>query len=217
MARFEFAALLWGSACFVAPSSAQTTAGALLELRATPDGTALSFRPGEPFHTTDREVVDPRDVSVAGSGVAVARWGERADEDAPVEPWYAIAFADGRTRVTSTDYTVRLRHGGGFDPLEGPPAFYVRSPLRASTSVYLVQYETQPLGVYQDRIRELGGRVSGYLPHHVNLVRLSEAALERVRGEPFVRAVLPFHAEYRVDRFGSTSMQSCRSERIPRQ
>jgi hypothetical protein len=171
----------------------------VLEIRETPTATQLAFG-ARVVRTTTAEVVAPRQIEVSGSDARIARWDE-VDADGVREPWYAIWLDEEHVTVRRTDYRLRLRHAGGFDPLERTPAFYEDSPLAASDGVYLVQYETQPLAAYQERVRALGGRVTAYVAQHANLVRMSAETRAAVSAEPFVRAVLPFHAELRLEPF----------------
>ena len=162
---------------------------------------------GATLRVTEAEVGQLR--SFAIDDLLVAQWNETA-ADGSVTPWYAISRDGGAsfTPVTATSYTIGTVHGGAFDPREGLPGFFASSPLAGPTSLYMVQYQTQALAEYQERVREAGGNIQTHFVNHTNLVRLPGETAAAVAAMPFVRAVVPYHQEYRLeawllDRLGS--------------
>jgi len=164
------------------------------------DGGVTSLRQGDaaPFHVTTAAVEAPRLIDVGDGATTVAVWDEIAPDGART-PFYALGLGGaplGSGRATS--YVLGLRHGS-FDPLAGVPA--VESDLAADDTgrLFVVQFETQPLTAYRDRIAAAGGEVVGYLPGHAHVVRMPAAARDRVRALPFVRWVGPYHPAYRLE------------------
>lgn len=162
---------------------------------------------GTTLRVTEAEVGLLR--SFAIDDLLVALWNETA-ADGSVTPWYAISHDGGASfaPVTATSYTIGTVHGGAFDPRERLPGFFASSPLAGATSLYMVQYQTQALAEYQERVRAAGGNIQTHFVNHTNLVRLSSAAAAEVAAMEFVRAVVPYHQEYRLegwllDRLGS--------------
>ncbi len=162
---------------------------------------------GTTLRVTEAEVGLLR--SFAIDDLLVALWNETV-ADGSVTPWYAISHDGGASfaPVTATSYTIGTVHGGAFDPRERLPGFFASSPLAGATSLYMVQYQTQALAEYQERVRAAGGNIQTHFVNHTNLVRLSSAAAAEVAAMEFVRAVVPYHQEYRLegwllDRLGS--------------
>ena len=164
---------------------------------------------GATLRVTEAEVGLLRSFAIEEADLLVALWNETA-ADGSVTPWYAISRDGGQSfaPVTATAYTIGTVHGGAFDPREGLPGFFASSPLAGATSLYMVQYHTQALAEYQERVRAAGGNIQTHFVNHTNLVRLSSAAAAEVAAMEFVRAVVPYHREYRLeawllDRLGS--------------
>ena len=113
---------------------------------------------GTTLRVTQNQVGDLRSFALDEAGLLVALWNETA-EDQSVTPWYAISRDGGKSfaPVTATSYTIGTQHGGAFDPLQGLPDFFASSPLAGATSLYMVQYQTQALFEYQERVRAAGG------------------------------------------------------------
>jgi hypothetical protein len=157
---------------------------------------------GRAIHATVNQVGGLEWYSVEGTELFVALWNETA-ADGSATPWYAISRDGGATfaAVTETAYTIGTKHGGAFDPLDGLPSFLASSPLSAPVGLYMVQYKTQALAEYQERVRAAGGNVQTHFVNHTNLVRLSPAAAAEVAGFEFVRAVVPYHPEYRLEAY----------------
>jgi hypothetical protein len=130
-------------------------------------------------------------------GASIRLWEEEG------VPYYAIDL-DGRgfSAPRATSYALELVHGR-FDPLGAAAAPAVPGALAAGgdTSVYVVQFFTQPLEAYRRAIRGLGGDVRFYLPRHGHLVRMDAAARDAVAALPFVRWVGPYHPAWRLEPF----------------
>ncbi|MCK4342612.1 MAG: S8 family serine peptidase, partial [Phycisphaerae bacterium] len=66
-------------------------------------------------------------------------------------------------------------------------------------NVYLVQFVTQPLGVFRTQIEELGGTIRHFMTSHTYIVEMSPAARDAVARLPYVRWVGPYHPAYRLE------------------
>jgi len=124
--------------------------------------TELSLCGGKVFRTTDAEVTDTRLVSVPDSTVLLVLWNEHSAAPGAV-PYYAISV-DGEeiALVRRTSYELKLKYGR-FDPLQETPAVDQRLAVDASNQLYIVQFVTQPLGVFRRAIANLGGFAEGRL------------------------------------------------------
>jgi hypothetical protein len=199
--------------CLAAHGFAAAQGTPALGLDRTPGGVQLSLNGEAPFHTTANAVTQTRTLQVDGTEVVVALWNETAD--GLVTPHYGISLDGGASfaKITATSYEIGMDHGGAFDPLVGLPALFADSPLQSKTNVYFVQYHTQALDVYQDSVRALGARIHGHVTNHANLVRMSPATRDLVEQLSFVRAVVPYHVEYRMeewilDRIGTGAIEA---------
>jgi len=127
----------------------------------------------------------------------VATWNESANGEST--SFYAISL-DGESMATvrETTYELKLRHGE-FDPKH--QASMLRAGLTADdqTTLYIVQFVSQPLQQYRDVIAALGGSVHHYLAKHAHIVEMDAVVAEAVAALPFVRWVGPYHPEYRLE------------------
>lgn len=137
---------------------------------------------------------------VPGTDVVV-RLFEAPDHLGVLVPHYQIREGRGDfSRPRATSYEIKLRHGT-FDPLAdaAPPAIEPGFAADSDTNLYVVQFATQPLDAYRDAVRDLGGKVSWYLPRHSHVVRMSPEAADAVAALPFVRWVGDYHPAYRLE------------------
>ncbi len=178
-----------------------TPASAGLIVGAGAGQTTLSLGGADPFHRTDNELINARLIDVPGSTTRLVLWAEvEVSQGASrAVPYYAISL-DGQTMATvrRTSYELKLRHGD-FDPALRAPQ--VNSMLFAGTesSIYIVQFVTQPLEEFRVAIRELGGTVHHFLANHAHIVEMPVSVRDEVASLPFVRWVGPYHPAYRLD------------------
>ncbi len=88
-----------------------------------------------------------------------------------------------------------------FDPLQGEPALPVELSLAgpvSSVTPWLVQFSGPIQEEWKAALGQAGGRLYDYLPENAFLVRMDDAAAERVRSLRFVRWVGPYHPAYRI-------------------
>ncbi len=143
---------------------------------------------------------EPRLIDVAGSDTRIELWQELDADGEPVD-FYAISLDGGvLTTVRRTSYQIMLRFAE-FDPVTDVPE--VPALLAAAgdepESIHIVQFVTQPLEVYRQAVRELGGTVYKYLAQHSHLVKMTPAVADAVRGLPFVRWVGAYQPAYRLE------------------
>ena len=197
---------LLGSALFALPSSAadplqerapETAASAVHVLRQEGGPTELRAADGRLLHRTAARVRDARMIRLAGGAARLLLW-EEGEEARSARPHYRISL-DGRafSRDREASYELRLVRAT-FDPLRSVPDFE-SSELPAGGSLWLVQYWTPPLEVFEAEIEALGGRAWRFVADCGQIVELPPAAAERVAGLPFVRWLGRFHGEYRLE------------------
>ncbi len=172
-----------------------------LIVRSEGAGTILSLVGDVPFHVTTDSVMDARLVEVPGSPVRLAIWTE-VQPDGEEAPFYAISL-DGRSvnTVRRTSYMLKLRHGD-FDPgaiVARPSAVHPSLAADENTTLYIVQFVTQPLDAFRTAVENAGGSVHHYLANHARIVEMSEDVRDRVARLPFVRWIEPYHPAYRLE------------------
>jgi len=170
-------------------------------LAVTADGQAynIGLSGAEPFYSTARKVSDERLIDVPGSPVLLALWRETSTSG-DVVSHYAISL-DGQkfSRARATSYILRLRYSN-FDPLVTLPHIPdVLTADPATNEVYIVQFHTQPLQVFRERIETLGGTVHKFLNQHAYVVRMTPEVRDLVADLPYVRWVGAFHPAYRLE------------------
>lgn len=146
---------------------------------------------------TDASVIDLAARAVPESATSAVSWTEIGADG--THPWYAISL-DGRSfqEARPTSYVLKLRYAE-FDPaITAPqmPAGLAASPINTT---WVVQYWTQGLEIYRQRLAEFGAEVHLHLWYNANIVSLSPDAVAAVSALPFVRAVVPFHPAYKLD------------------
>jgi len=160
--------------------------------------TELSLPGRAPFHQTEAEVTEPRLIEVSDSTVLLALWNERRAGGA-VTAWYGISL-DGEAvgKVCETSYALKLNYQE-FDPLREvivPESLLMAD---ASTQVFIVQFVTQPLSVFRERLRDLGVGIHQFLPNHAYVVAMTDTVKQQVEALPYVRWVGPFHPAFRIN------------------
>lgn len=190
------AVLAWGQDGGLSPS--QASPQHTLIVRADSAGNALRLSDGVAFHRTSNEVIDHRLIDVPGSAVRLALWTEVLPGGETV-PFYAISL-DGQDMATvrHTSYMLKLRHGD-FDPGSRVPRVHTSLAANERSSLYIVQFVTQPLEEFRKRIENLGGVVHHFLANHAHIVEMSRQVQSQVAALPFVRWVGPYHPAYRLE------------------
>ena len=162
---------------------------------------------GELLRETTRAIEQARLLELPDSPVRLLTWSEREGR-APAFPHYRISL-DGRSwsRERETSYALELRRGR-FDPLVQAAPISAESRLASGGELCIVQFVTQPLECFRDRIRALGGEVLRFLPHHAQIVRLSPPARDALARLPYVRWIGSYDPQYRLDPELSIALES---------
>ncbi len=127
-------------------------------------------------------------------------WQE-LDASGKAVPHYSIRLRDGTySEPRATSYELKLRYEQ-FDPLavSSRRAIDHRLSSNDETNLYIVQFHTQPLESYRQRLRAYGAEVYSYLAHHSHIVRMDPVISRAVETLPCVRWVGSFHPAYRLD------------------
>jgi hypothetical protein len=86
-----------------------------------------------------------------------------------------------------------------FDPLQGDAAVPAALMSDDSNQLFYVQFVTDIVSEYGEALEALGAETKRYYPHDAYLVRLPRTAVEAVRGQPFVRAVMEQQLAHKLD------------------
>lgn len=178
----------------------KVAAGASDGLAVTMDGASSVLNAdgiGEVYRTSGA-ISETRMISFPESATKAITW---ADGDAR---HFAISL-DGTTiaRSSQADYRVMLRYSE-FDPLVSIPEIPSHLALRRSgrdERTYIVQFATQPLDEYLNRIVEAGAKNYIHLPNHSYIVSMGSDAYEKVTAMPFVRWVGRYEPAYKMEEF----------------
>ncbi len=159
---------------------------------------------------TGSEVVGLREVPLDGSDVRVLLWGEREGGereggeragDGVVVPWYSVSL-DGRSFKGARGARVEMAlNYARFDPVDREPVVSDALSADGGCSLHLVQFVTQPLGVYRDALSLAGAKVLKFMPYQGVLVSMDADVRGLVSAMPFVRWVGPLHPAYRIESF----------------
>ncbi len=145
------------------------------------------------------EVANVRTIEVPGTSAVLATWD--ALRGSALVPHYGISL-DGQSlvRVAEPTYELGLRYEQ-FDPLERVPAVSAELAARPGNQLFLVQFVTQPLPIFDRQIAERGGIVRHYVAQYAHLVEATPEAIAEIAALPYVRWVGPYHPAYRLDEF----------------
>lgn len=160
------------------------------------EGSVLRWENGATVHSTPATISDLRCGRVEST--AFAAWSEELPGE-PRRSYFALSL-DGTSiaALKETSYELGLRRLT-FDPAGGDPNLGDSVLARDGGDVHVVQYLTQPLVEYSEAISALGGEVFDFVERHAHLVRMDATTREAVEALPFVRAVVRYQSEFRVD------------------
>ncbi len=164
------------------------------------DSDSVVLADGVPVHRTPATIVNPRVVALADTHVAVIRWDE-IDSAGRTTPFYVFTV-DGTTfsEVRRESNSLKVLHGE-FDPIEALPLIHSDLLADSSCRLFIVQFIAQPLEAFREAIVMLGATVREFIPPNAHVVEMNSDAGEAVRAQSFVRAVIPFHPAYRLERY----------------
>ncbi len=155
---------------------------------------------GIPFYASRGAVQNERLIEIDGSSIVLATWDERVS-GGDFAPHYGISL-DGQelVRVNQASYELGLRYAI-FDPLVETPAVPTELTADAQTGLYLVQFITQPLEIFNQQIAARGGIVRHYVAQYAYLVEMTPGAREAIADLPYVRWVGQYQPAYRLEEF----------------
>lgn len=160
----------------------------------------------------DDNIFNQRYIAVPGSTILLKLWEEQLDTG-EVLPFYSISLDGGNSvvRTVQVSYELGLRYAH-FDPLEETPVVEPVLAAGADTHLFIVQFFTQPLEEFKERITELGGTVYHYIAQLAFLVEMSEDVLSQVKTLPYVRWIGPYHPAYRLEEFMLDHLENAEQE-----
>ena len=140
-------------------------------------------------------------IAVPGSSVLLRLWDEQMS-NGEIIPYYSISLDGGQTvvRIVQPSYELGLRYAR-FDPLEWVPIVETLLAANVDTHLFIVQFVTQPLEVFEEAITDFGGTVYHYVAQYAYLVEMSDEVKIQVEGLPYVRWIGPYHPAYRLEEF----------------
>lgn len=154
---------------------------------------------GDPVHVTDSEVDDLRSFHVPNSPIDLILWNERAAGGYSL-PWFAIVRDGSQVeQIRSISYTIKTRLGE-FDPDDPLPPFPLFLTSRPGNDLWLVQIFVPPTEEIFKDIQQEGGRANRFLPDTSLIVKASATSAATIGSLPFIRAVIPFHPAFRVEK-----------------
>ncbi len=150
-----------------------------------------------PLHVTSNSIANARVITLEGEAEILVLWDDVADSGMHT-PYYAISL-DGNEfqKIQAADYTLKLRRAE-FDPLEHSLSIPTQFRSSQSSELFLVQFHTQPIGLFLRQINSIGGQVYDYIPSYSYVVRLTPEEAIAVQELPYVRWTGPCHPFYRL-------------------
>lgn len=147
--------------------------------------------------TTSRSNINAATVRAGADGGPIAlTWNEGTDR---VVSKYALSLDRLSVQtIVDADYRLMLQ-AGNFDPGVSSPQVNTVLQAPETSRIYLVQYFTQTLESYEERITDMGGLVHRFLPNYTHVVEMDQATAQEVADLGFVRWVGPFHVAYKMD------------------
>ncbi len=145
------------------------------------------------------EAANVRTIEVPGTSTVLATWD--ALSGSALVPHFGISL-DGQSlvRIAEPVYEIGLRYAR-FDPLVNVPAVDAGLAARDGNQLFLVQFVTQPLPVFDRQIAERGGVVRHYVANYAYLVEADSKEIAEIASLPYVRWIGPYHAAYRLEEF----------------
>ena len=174
--------------------------GQEVELRVSSNGAtcAVKLPDGRTIHTTAATIREAHLLRITGHDTVVACWREQ-DACGDEQVLYSVSF-DGKrfSKARQAHTTLRLRYAP-FDPMEYVPTVAPMFAADTQQRLHIVQFTTQPLDAYRERIESAGGTICRYLPDSAYIVEMDINCADEVAQLPFVRWVGPYHPAYKLD------------------
>jgi len=126
-------------------------------------------------------------------GVVFSTWSQNGQR------WTAISKDGGETWTQPRVMLNRIPlQAGVVVPNQSSPPVPKSLKAGEGNRVFLVQFETQSLAAWRDRLRDLGAEVLGYVPHNTHIVRMAPSLAAEVESQEFVRWVGTYEPSYRL-------------------
>lgn len=178
-------------------------AGATVAVVRGPAGQSVEFQPGggsPSVRLGDAAglVSNPSLTAYAPAGVLYAAWDESQGAG---NQHFVTVSKDGGTswsRPQALTYDIPLR-AGLLRPGVMAPAVASELRVRPTNNLYIVQFQTNGMQAWRDRLTQLGAEVLNPMPEHAHIVRMPASVVDQVRAEPFVRFVGAYEPGYRVE------------------
>ena len=147
------------------------------------------------------EKINERTIFIPDTDIVLKVWNEIM-EKGEILPFYSISLDGGNTivRTVQADYELGLRYNH-FDPLIETPSVYPKLKAGSDTHLFIVQFITQPLEQFKEKITALGGTVHQYIAQFSYLVEMNEDVKIQVEALPYIRWIGPYHTAYKLEEF----------------
>jgi len=147
------------------------------------------------------EIINKQIIAVPDSSILLTLWDGQLSSG-EIVPYYSISLDGGQTvvRIVQPSYEIGLRYAH-FDPLEWVPIVEPLLAANVDTHLFLVQFITQPLEVFEEAITAFDGMVYHYVAQYAYLVEMSDEVKRQVEGLPYIRWIGPYHPAYRLEEF----------------
>ncbi len=143
------------------------------------------------------EPLNKRDFSLPSEQINVELWTDSVSQ----QTHYRIYQQGKVVAEKQLNPTIQLRFDT-FDPLQRAPVDVPsRFQSRAQNQLFIVQFHTQPLLPYRQKLTQLGGIIHKFLPNNAYVVRMTASSKSAIEALPFVRWVGAYHPAYRLDEF----------------
>lgn len=152
----------------------------------------LHLGTGGAFRITGAPVRDARTFRLT-DGSVIGIWREGTVE-------HYLASRDGLTvgHEAESDQQIHLKVGN-FDPLLAAPAKNALIPTPVQSSIFVVQFKTQPMPAFFADMESSGATVYDTIAPNAAFVRIPVESLSAVRALPYVRWAGKYEASYRLD------------------
>jgi len=141
--------------------------------------------------------MNPQTIPVEGTSIVLNLWEEPLPSG-DMAVFYEISEGGKVLRTHQANYELGLRYAH-FDPLADVPDVNPALTVDETNELYIVQFYTQPLVAFQNKINKLGGTVRQYVAEYAYLVQMDQATRQAVAELPYVRWIGAYQPAYRLE------------------
>lgn len=145
-------------------------------------------------------------IEIPDSSILLSFWDEISEYGDSIS-YYSISIDGEVVRTVQPNYELGFRYER-FDPLEHVPFVDSRLSVDSSSNLYIVQFLTQPLEIYQEAITNLGGIVRHYIDQFAYLVEMDQTVKNAVEQLPYVRWIGHYQPAYRLEEYMIENLDS---------